>query len=311
MKYVSNLIPEKSRVLEYYFKGNIYETKKIKVFQKFLRWLLASFFILFALLSLKHPLITLLFGFIGFMISPFGHVWLEKKFKFRLTKKIKSFSAIIILLFSFPLLVHYNTIDNKKAEMLSLKFEKEKRERIELERKEKIRNDSLTYYLNISSQFALKHKTDDAFKQLKAASLFSKLPEDIERISIEKRKISTIRAYDLVKAEKYKLALSDLNTLISETDNNSNLYYNRALCFSKTGKIGEAVSDCLKAMKLGDIRADKLYNKINPVKRRIAYYVTRCCDGTTSSSSGRGTCSHHGGVCNWSEPVYEEYRKYE
>jgi len=24
---------------------------------------------------------------------------------------------------------------------------------------------------------------------------------------------------------------------------------------------------------------------------------TKCCDGTTSSSTGRGTCSHHGGVC--------------
>jgi len=25
--------------------------------------------------------------------------------------------------------------------------------------------------------------------------------------------------------------------------------------------------------------------------------VTQCCDGTTSSSTGQGTCSHHGGVC--------------
>ena len=27
--------------------------------------------------------------------------------------------------------------------------------------------------------------------------------------------------------------------------------------------------------------------------------ATRCCDGSYSSSSGRGTCSHHGGVCNF------------
>jgi tetratricopeptide (TPR) repeat protein len=26
-------------------------------------------------------------------------------------------------------------------------------------------------------------------------------------------------------------------------------------------------------------------------------YYSECCDGTTSSSTGRGTCSHHGGVC--------------
>ncbi|RYE37848.1 MAG: DUF3761 domain-containing protein [Sphingobacteriales bacterium] len=24
-----------------------------------------------------------------------------------------------------------------------------------------------------------------------------------------------------------------------------------------------------------------------------------CCDGTRSYSTGRGTCSHHGGVCQW------------
>jgi uncharacterized lipoprotein YehR (DUF1307 family) len=25
----------------------------------------------------------------------------------------------------------------------------------------------------------------------------------------------------------------------------------------------------------------------------------KCCDGTTSSATGRGACSHHGGVCEW------------
>lgn len=30
----------------------------------------------------------------------------------------------------------------------------------------------------------------------------------------------------------------------------------------------------------------------------IKIFSTTCCDGSYSSSSGRGTCSHHGGVCN-------------
>lgn len=25
----------------------------------------------------------------------------------------------------------------------------------------------------------------------------------------------------------------------------------------------------------------------------------RCCDGTRSSATGSGACSHHGGVCEW------------
>lgn len=311
MKYVSNLIPEKSRVLENYFKGSLYKNKKVNPKQNFFRWFGGLFFVLLALLFLKHPLITLLLGFIGFMILPPGHNWIEKKFRFCFTGKIKFSFAFVILLFSIPLFGHYNSVDKREANLLRLKLEKEEKERVKLESQEKIRNDSLTYYLTISSQSANKHKIDQAFLLLKSASLFSKLPEDIERISSEKNRILTIRANDLIGSGKYKLALSDLNSLILEVKNNSNLYYNRALCFSKTGKIKEAVDDCSKAMELGDKKAEKLYNKINPIKKRIAYYVTRCCDGSTSGSTGRGTCSHHGGVCNWSEPVYEEYRKYE
>ncbi len=311
MKYVPNLIPEEFRVLEHYFKGNIYHTKKNNSPKKFLKWIIGLFLLLFALLSIKHPLITLIFGFIGFIILPPGHNWIEKKFHFYLTTKIKYSFVFIILLLSIPLLTHYNSVDKKEAHLLQLKLEKEARERAELERKEKIRNDSLTYFISLSSQYTAKHKTDEALKQLKKASLFSKLPTDTTRIAIEKNKISSIRTLDFVKEGKYKLAIPDLNALISKDGNNPDLLYNRAVCFSKTGKIKEAVEDCLKAMQLGDKKSDKLYNKINPIKKRIAYYVTRCCDGSTSNSSGRGTCSHHGGVCNWSEPVYEEYRKYE
>jgi len=41
---------------------------------------------------------------------------------------------------------------------------------------------------------------------------------------------------------------------------------------------------------------------------KTRYYTqTKCCDGTTSSSTGRGTCSHHGGVCG---TTYLPYKKY-
>jgi hypothetical protein len=47
-----------------------------------------------------------------------------------------------------------------------------------------------------------------------------------------------------------------------------------------------------------------------PVVRQITYQKkkvnvstvrtgARCCDGTLSSATGRGACSHHGGVCEW------------
>src|SRR5690606_41486298 len=118
---------------------------------------------------------------------------------------------------------------------------------------------------------------------------------------------SCLYSNDTSTPETYTLSLHDALPISS----NDELLYSRALCYSKSGQTADAVRDCRKAMKLGNKEANKLHEKINPIKKRIAYYVTRCCDGTTSNAKGRGACSHHGGVCNWNEPVYEEYRKYE
>jgi len=88
-------------------------------------------------------------------------------------------------------------------------------------------------------------------------------------------------------------------------------YYLAALCFEKVRKRQDAVNNLRKAIALGHDEADKLHERINPERRRVSDYNIRCCDGSISySTSRRGTCSHHGGVCNWNEPVYETYRKY-
>lgn len=311
MRYVPNLIPEKSKVLKEYFKGNVHTKKTSNSFQLFLSWLGGILFLLFALSTLKHPLLTLILGFIGFVLIPPGHNYMEKKFRFCFTTKIKTILTCGLFLFSIPILGHYNDIDKKEAQQLKLKKENEEKLRLIAERKEQIRNDSLIFYINASSKLADNHKTNEASKKLEKANSFAKLPVDHEKIIVEKNKISSIKTFDLVDSKKYNLAIPLLNELILKEGSNPKLFYNRAVCYSKTGRIKDAVKDCKTAINLGDKTAEKLYDKINPIKRRIAYYVTRCCDGSTSNATGRGACSHHGGVCNWSEPVYEEYRKYE
>jgi tetratricopeptide (TPR) repeat protein len=311
MRYIPNLIPEKSKVLNDYFKGSSHSAKSPNSFRFFLGWFVGLIFLLFALVSLIHPLLSILFGFIGFMLIPPGHNWIEKKFKFRLTTKIKSIFASGLFLFSMPLLAHYDTIDKQEAHQLKLKTDQEEKVKAEVQKEEQIRNDSLTFYINASSDLANKHKTDEALKKIEKAVSFAKLATDKKRVSVEENNILTVKTLDLVTSKKYKLALPALNELISKEGSNSNLLYNRAICYSKTGKIKEAVEDCKTAMELGDEKSTKLHNKINPIKKRIAYYVTRCCDGSTSNATGRGACSHHGGVCDWADPVYEEYRKYE
>ena len=109
----------------------------------------------------------------------------------------------------------------------------------------------------------------------------------------------------------YEEAILAYYIAVLEQFNLKNVYFERAKCFEKVKERALAVRDLKNAIKLGNEDADKLHNKINPEKRKITGYVTRCCDGTTSNASGRGACSRHGGVCNWNEPVYKTYRLYE
>jgi tetratricopeptide (TPR) repeat protein len=142
-------------------------------------------------------------------------------------------------------------------------------------------------------------------------SLSASTPHDTALIAKESIGISTTKVADLIHAGKYEAAHQKLDSLIPQNPDNADLLYSRALCYRKEKKMQEATADCKSAMQLGSKDAETLYNKINPPLKRVSYYITRCCDGTTSSATGRGACSHHGGVCALSQPVYEEYRKYD
>jgi tetratricopeptide (TPR) repeat protein len=326
MKYVPNLIPEKSKVLKGYFKGNIHQRNHQNQFLIVLGWIFGISLFISALVSIIHPPLFLIYTLLGFILLPPGHMWIEKKFRFKLTIKIKSVLVAILIIIVIPLKIHYIPIDREVAYQYKLKIEKEKKEKREVdslfklkiekekeeaERIERQRKDSLNFYIQESINLKNEHKTDKASKKLDYAIVFATTEEDKGQIANEQLEIKTIKTFDFVKSGKYKPALIELDSLILKDRSNSQLFYNRAICLSKLGKIQEAVNDCKAAMQMGNKEADQLYNKINPIRKRVAYYVTRCCDGTTSSATGRGACSHHGGVCNWNEPVYEEYRNYE
>ena len=85
----------------------------------------------------------------------------------------------------------------------------------------------------------------------------------------------------------------------------------KGLNLIRKGDKKQAVASFKEAASLNNFQGKKLYNRYNPIRRTIIGYVTRCCDGTSSGASGRGACSHHGGVCNWNDPIYNESRKYE
>lgn len=164
------------------------------------------------------------------------------------------------------------------------------------------RIDSLHFYTNIADSLFENKKIKEGINSLDSALNFANYSDEI--------KILKVRVIHLVSLKRYEAAIEDYSTLIKRGQANKDYYFERAICHKNRNETQLAVNDLKEAIKLGHEEADKLHNKINPIRKRVSYYVTRCCDGTTSNAKGRGACSRHGGVCNWNEPVYEEYRKF-
>lgn len=186
----------------------------------------------------------------------------------------------------------YQSSDNK--------WEK-KRKKEEKQRIEQARIDTLNIYLKNAEVLHKKRRYKDAMANIDTALLYE---------AGEKDEILYIKANFYYDQRKYSKAIEAYTSVIDASYDWKNTLYKRAICYNKLGEKQNAVTDLKKASELGNKEAEELHDKINPVRKRVAYYVTRCCDGSTSSATGRGACSHHGGVCNWNDPVYEEYRKY-
>jgi tetratricopeptide (TPR) repeat protein len=311
MRYVPHLIPGKSKVLPDYFKGDIYGGRKKSKLSSAIGWIIGTISFIGAIASTDDPLLAVLLAVIGLLLIPPGHRFIEKIFRFRFTTGIKIFFLVALIIPVIPLIDRLDKVHKEQVAQQKTNEEREAKERSAADNKNKERKDSLAFYIQSSKKFQAEHKIDLAQRQLGLATTFATESSDKDEIAKERSNIASMKIMGLVKAGKYGVALPELSDLLVQNSNNPSLLYQRAICYSKTGKMQEAVNDCKEAMKLGSPEAEKLHEKINPLRKKVAYYVTRCCDGSTSSATGRGACSHHSGVCNWSEPVYEEYRKYE
>jgi tetratricopeptide (TPR) repeat protein len=310
MRYVPNLIPKNSKVLPGYFKGDLYEASGKNPGKDVLLWVLGIPLFLAALISIVHPLLLLLFGMTGFILIPPGHRFMERKFRFRLTSKIKTITCAGLFITTFPLVSHYSDINKQVVQEQKLLDEHSAEEKAISEHNESQRKDSLAYYIAQGHRLNDQHKIDEALKQLQYALAFARTSSEKDLIGKEQVNIASARVLEWVRSGKYKAALPEINTLLNADPSNTELQFSLALCYSKTGQIQKAVNVLKPLIHSGNGDAEKLHDKINPIRKRITGTETLCCDGTISYSTGRGTCSHHGGVCDWNHPIYEEYRKY-
>lgn len=323
MKYIPHLIPEHARVLPGYFKimpaaqpssrGNL---------GKILLWILGIFFGLLALATLIHPLLSLLWALCCLIILPPGHRFLERKLRFRLTPTIKTFSLLFLIAGAFILGIHYAVAEHGDALQQQTKEKQEQAAQAIVDRNkqaeqalynktEQQRIDSIALLLQQSRQSIEARRWNEASSRLQQAQQYARNNAERNEIGAVQIALQTGRSQELIKGGKYQAALTLIDSLFTAGAGNTKLRYNRALCCSKTGKTAEAVAELKSLMKDGNGEAERLHEKINPLRKKVVGYETLCCDGTTSGARGRGACSHHGGVCDWNHPIYEEYRKYE
>ncbi len=232
---------------------------------------------------------------------------LVRIFKFTLTKKAQNIALIALLLLNVPFAIAFGRERSRLEQANHTRLLNEQQAMLD----EKQRIDSLNTCLQRIDSLYRNGEVDLAMLELDKADLLAEKDgekADINQIRIE---VSLFKTKQLMKKHQYNMAIDLLTSLYPLDTSNTNVLYQRATCFVKVKRIEEAVKDAKRAMILGHSDAGKLYDKINPLKKRIAYYCTLCEDGTYSQATGQGACSHHGGVARWNYPVYETSRKYE
>ena len=100
-------------------------------------------------------------------------------------------------------------------------------------------------------------------------------------------------------------AIQEFAEAVDLDPNNDTYLYNLGVSYLNTRNKKHAKIYFEKSKDLGNADACKEYRELTA--RTRYYQQSRCCDGTVSSSMGRGTCSHHGGVCGIENVPYKEY----
>lgn len=311
MKYIPGLVPPEKKVLPEYFNAANAKPSAAKKASNVLLLLAAILLFITGIVLISHPVLTLVFGLAGFILLPQGKAWLEKAGRFRLTGYITAGAIVILALVSAPLMAYYSHADAVAAEARRLEDQRRQAAAQAAAEQRRQKDDSLQLYLNAADSFGQKGRFEDASHRLLKAGEFAVDDSGKTVIANAQRDLQETQAIALAKSGNYAAALPKLTGLIDAGHAGNMVRYYRAVCYTHAGLVLDAVNDLKPILNTGNEDADKLYDRINPIVKHITGYVTRCRDGSTSYAKGRGACSHHGGVANWNDPIYETSRKYE
>lgn len=304
MKYIKELIPQEHRVNLTQYQSDI---NKMSInHQNALVPIIAIILSLIAIICLKSRfVISMILLFVAVCLYHKTSNLIEDFFRFSFTKKIKNYLFCSLFLISIPFNIHY--INSEKVALASQKAQDEKEAIVQkIKQEQEIKQQKER---QLQEQILLKEA--EHFKKLgnieltqrnykKALVYFDKCEKSNAGIIVNYQK-----GLCLMGLSNYDSAIVVFSAPISDSS-----FIQIGKCYEKQN----LKADALRYYKLaGTEEGEKLYNKLNPIRRRVLYYQTMCCDGSPSPSNakGRGACSHHGGVCDWNQPVYEEYREFE
>lgn len=309
-QYIPGLIPEKYRVLPDYFRlSDPPAAQSAPAIINTVWWVLTG---VGAIISLLVWSIHWGFGFslllIAFFTAPKVRQAAEKAFRFRFTTVLKTAILCALTLYAAVMGQQYQATLVTQKEAVRLRIVAKQKADREQQRQQMRRIASVRTLLAQADKFVQKRTYDKAIRLYKES-----LRLTTEVNTTEQHQAWTGLANGYFQSQQYQLALQAYDHIVTTSAEEAEFRYKRALCYRKLGQKTEALTQLYQASNQGYAPASKLYNQLNPERKRVLYYQTVCCDGSYSPSNakGRGACSHHGGVCNWDKPIYQTYRQYD
>ncbi len=284
--YVPNLIAARHRVLPDYFKESPGNKGNSTPSPGSFLWNMLAIAVMVAALSTWGTHLGFSFSLLtfAFCFSDWGRRMLEQKLEFHFTSSLKAGLWGVTLLLSVLTGFQYKGRIDLANEKLRLEAVEKQKAEAEFNRRETLRIDSLRGYLSLAEASLKKGSYAKAIRLYNHSARFATTNE-----SADQRRLHEGLAISYVRIKAYQSAIEHYNGLSSLNDEQM---YQRALCYLRLGRKSEALSDLARAADAGNKTAAKLYEKENPLLRKVLYYQTVCCDGSYSPSNakGRGAC---------------------
>lgn len=203
-KYIPDLIPEKHRVLTEYFQELPH--KSVANSWDNISWLISTILLLgtFWVVMVNFGFGFSLF-FTSFIISPWGHKFLERNLEFVLTKNLKLKTIGVISIFTAVTGIQFShdlrelQEQNRIAELKRITIQKE------IQKKERNRLDSLTLYVTEAEKYQKAKKYQKAINLFKEAQKYS--------IKSDENRIILGLANSYFDVKDYKKASENLNRI--------------------------------------------------------------------------------------------------